>query len=169
LAHRVTIVRGTLAKAFGLIGGYIAASKVLVDFIRSHAPGFIFTSALPPAIAAGALPSVRYLKTASSLRVRHQERATTLKRGLAEVGLPTLPSPSHIFPLMVGNAPFCKAFPMSCFVGTPSTRNRSTIRQCRVVRSGSALRRRRFIATATSDNASRLERCLGAFRIDAGA
>ena len=98
-----------LAKAFGLIGGYIAGSKALVDFIRSHAPGFIFISALPPAIAAGALASVRYLKTASSIRERHQERAAALKCGLAEVGLPALPSPSHIVPLMIGNAPFCRA------------------------------------------------------------
>jgi 5-aminolevulinate synthase len=100
-AHRLTVVQGTLAKAFGLIGGYIAASAALVDFIRSCAPGFIFTSALPPAIAAGALASMRHLKVDRPLRILHQERAAMLKRRLAKAGLPVLPSPSHIVPVMV--------------------------------------------------------------------
>ena len=86
LADRVTIVQGTLAKAFGLIGGYIAASAALVDFLRSYSPGFIFTSALPPAIAAGALASVRHLKRDAPLRALHQERAATLKRRLKSAG-----------------------------------------------------------------------------------
>src|SRR3984893_7183090 len=82
LSHRLTIVQGTLAKAFGLVGGYIAASAALVDFVRSFSPGFIFTSAMPPAIAAGALASMRHLKGDSSLRVLHQERVAALKREL---------------------------------------------------------------------------------------
>src|SRR5271157_3733923 len=96
LADRVTIVQGTLAKAFGLIGGYIAASAALVDFLRSYSPGFIFTSALPPAIAAGALASVRHLKRDAPLRALHQERAATLKQRLKSASLPVVPSPSHI-------------------------------------------------------------------------
>src|SRR3984957_12267577 len=109
LAHRLTIVQGTLAKAFGLVGGYLAASAALVDFIRSYAPGFIFTSALPPAVAAGALASVRHLKGDPSLRASHQERAATLKRRLVRAGLPALPSPSHIVPVIVGDPVLCKA------------------------------------------------------------
>src|SRR5258707_4699570 len=79
LMHRLTVIQGTLAKAFGVVGGYVAASSALVDFLRSYASGFIFTSALPPAIAAGALASVRHLKADQSVRARHQERAARLK------------------------------------------------------------------------------------------
>lgn len=109
LAHRITVVQGTLAKAFGLVGGYIAASTGLVDFIRSFAPGFIFTSALPPPIAAGALASVRHLKTDQLLRALHQERAAGLKQRLAAAGLPVMPSSSHIVPVLVGDPVVCKA------------------------------------------------------------
>ncbi|HVI52497.1 MAG TPA: 5-aminolevulinate synthase [Candidatus Sulfotelmatobacter sp.] len=105
---RVTIVQGTLAKAVGVVGGYIAASHNLVDFIRSFGPGFIFSSALPPAIAAGALASIRYLKDHNEIRERHQERAETLRRRLTEKGIPVLPSVSHIVPVMVGDAARCK-------------------------------------------------------------
>jgi len=105
---RITIVQGTLAKAIGVVGGYIAASAHLTDFVRSFGPGFIFSSALPPAIAAGALASIRHLKDHNEIRERHQERAATLKRRLKQVGIPVLPSVSHICPIMVGDAALCK-------------------------------------------------------------
>ena len=106
--ERVHLIQGTLAKAFGLIGGYLATSAVTADFLRSMAPGFIFTTSLPPAIAAGALASVRHVKQASDLRARHQERAATLKRRLAAAGLPLMPTSSHIVPVLVGDARLCK-------------------------------------------------------------
>jgi 5-aminolevulinate synthase len=109
LMHRLTVIQGTLAKAFGLVGGYVAASGALVDFVRSFASGFIFTSALPPAVASGALASIRHLKADPSLRARHQERVARLKRLLARAELPVMPSESHIVPIHVGNASFCKA------------------------------------------------------------
>jgi len=109
LMHRLTIIQGTLAKGFGLIGGYIAGSTAIVDFVRSFASGFIFTSALPPAVAAGAVASIRHVKEARDLRARHQDRAARLKRRLAEAGLPVMPSPSHIVPVFVGDPVLCKA------------------------------------------------------------
>ena len=108
IMDRVSIIEGTFAKAYGVMGGYIAASAALVDVVRSYAPGFIFTTALPPAVAAGALASVRYLKTSSEERQRHQERAATLKRLLGDAGLPVMPSECHIVPLLVGDARQCK-------------------------------------------------------------
>lgn len=105
---RITIVQGTLAKAIGVVGGYITGSAALVDFIRSFGAGFIFSSAIPPAVAAGALASVRFLREHPEVRARHQERAATLKRRLVQQGLPVLVSDSHIVPVIVGDAALCK-------------------------------------------------------------
>ena len=106
---RVDIINGTLAKGFGVMGGYIAASRTLIDAIRSYAPGFIFTTSLAPAIAAGALASIRHLKASSVERERHQERARTLKRRLAASDLPVISGPSHIVPVLVADPVRCKA------------------------------------------------------------
>jgi len=105
---RVDVIQGTLGKAFGVIGGYIAASSNLIDFVRSFGNGFIFTTALPPAVAAGACASVRHVRNNQSLRDRHQERSETLKRRLREAGLPVMPSVCHIVPVLVGDAELCK-------------------------------------------------------------
>jgi 5-aminolevulinate synthase len=101
-AYRVTVIEGTLAKAFGCMGGYISGSAALVDAVRSLAPGFIFTTSLPPAITAAALTSVRFVMEHDELRKTHQERASRLKRLLRAAGLPIMPSPSHIVPVLVG-------------------------------------------------------------------
>jgi 5-aminolevulinate synthase len=108
-ARRIDIVNGTLAKGFGVMGGYIAASAACCDAIRSYAAGFIFTTSLAPAIVAGALASVRHLKASQLERVRHQERARTLKRRLIAAGLPVMDNPSHIVPIFVGDPVRCKA------------------------------------------------------------
>jgi 5-aminolevulinate synthase len=105
---RVDIIQGTLAKAFGTMGGYIAAGADLVDFVRSNGSGFIFTTALPPSVAAAALASVRIVRSSEALRRRHHERARTLKRRLREAGLPQMRSASHIVPLLVGDARHCR-------------------------------------------------------------
>jgi 5-aminolevulinate synthase len=105
---QVDIINGTLAKGFGVMGGYIAASAQFIDVVRSFAPGFIFTTSIPPVLAAGALASVRHLKRSEIERQRHQERAATLKKMMREAGLPVMPSVSHIVPLLVGDPVCCK-------------------------------------------------------------
>lgn len=108
LMDRITIIEGTLAKAFGVMGGYITSSAALVDAIRSYAPGFIFTTSLAPALVAGALASVRHLKVSQIERMQHQERAATLKARLAERGLPVMMTETHIVPVMVHDPVLCK-------------------------------------------------------------
>jgi 5-aminolevulinate synthase len=103
LAHRVDIINGTLAKAFGVMGGYIAASAKMCDAVRSYAPGFIFTTSIPPAIAAGAAASVAHLKTNQNLRDEQQTQAKILKTRLRGLGLPIIDHGSHIVPLIVGD------------------------------------------------------------------
>ena len=111
VAGEIDVIEGTLGKAFGVLGGYIAGAAALVDFVRSNAGSFIFTTSLPPVVAAGALAAVRILRSEEgrALRARHQERARTLKARLAEAGLPVMPSESHIVPVQVGDAALCKA------------------------------------------------------------
>jgi 5-aminolevulinate synthase len=108
LMDRLTVIEGTLGKAFGVLGGYIAGSAALMDFVRSYASGFIFTTALPPAVAAGALASVRHLKQSQFERQAQQDRVRLLKRRLGEAGIPMLPSDSHIVPVLVGDPARCK-------------------------------------------------------------
>jgi 5-aminolevulinate synthase len=105
---RVHVIEGTLAKAFGCLGGYITASAALCDAVRSYAPGFIFTTALPPAICAAATAAIRHLKTSSFERERHQERAARVKAVLNAAGLPVMPSDTHIVPVFVGEPEKCK-------------------------------------------------------------
>lgn len=108
LSDRLTVIEGTLAKSFGVIGGYITGSQTVCDFVRSFASGFIFSSALPPAVAAGALTSIRHLKASGEERARHQDRVALLRRRLDEAGVSHLANPSHIVPVMVRDPVLCK-------------------------------------------------------------
>ncbi|HUC19109.1 MAG TPA: 5-aminolevulinate synthase [Acetobacteraceae bacterium] len=108
VAHRIGVIEGTLAKAFGVIGGYVAGSASLCDFVRSFASGFIFTTALPPAIAAGALAAVEHLAESGAERARHRERVEQVRRRLDAAGVPHMRNPSHIVPVPVGDAALCK-------------------------------------------------------------
>jgi 5-aminolevulinate synthase len=109
VSQRLTVIQGTLAKAFGVMGGYVAGSALMVDFLRGHAPGFIFTSALPPLLAAGALAGVRHLRESQAERLRHQERVAAVKRRLAAARIPIMATESHIVPVMIGDAVLCRA------------------------------------------------------------
>ncbi len=108
LSHRLTVIEGTLAKAYGVMGGYIAASAALCDYVRSFSSGFIFTTALPPALAAGACASVQHLKASSGERARHQDRVRRLRDGLDRLAIPHMHNPSHIVPVMVRDPVLCK-------------------------------------------------------------
>ena len=108
LMDRIDIIQGTLAKGFGVVGGYISGSESLCDFIRSYGDGFIFSTSLPPAVAAGALASVRYVKGHNDLRIKHQERAATLKKCFTDAGIPIMPSVTHIVPVLVRDPVLCK-------------------------------------------------------------
>ena len=108
LSHRLTVIEGTLAKAFGVMGGYVTGSAALCDFIRSFASGFIFSSALPPTVAAGALAAIRHLRESSAERETQQANVAALRRLLDRAGIPHLDNPSHIVPVMVGEAAACK-------------------------------------------------------------
>jgi len=108
LAHRIDVIEGTLAKAFGVVGGYIAGSHALCDFVRSFASGFIFTTAMPPAVAAGARASIRHLKISSVERERQQRLVALLRRRLDDAGLPHLDGGAHIVPIMVGDPVRCR-------------------------------------------------------------
>ncbi len=107
--HRVDVIEGTLGKAFGSLGGYIAASADICDAVRSYAPGFIFTTALPPAVCAATVAAIKHLKTSTWERERHQERAARVKAVLTAAGLPVMDLPTHIVPVMVGDPEKCKA------------------------------------------------------------
>jgi 5-aminolevulinate synthase len=109
LAHRIDVIEGTLAKGFGSLGGYIAASAAVIDAVRSYAPQFIFTSTLPPSVAASAAAAVRHLKASSLERERHQRMARLTKHALRAAGIPVMDNPSHIVPVFVGDAKKCKA------------------------------------------------------------
>jgi len=106
---RIDVIEGTLAKAFGCLGGYIAGSALLIDAVRSYAPGFIFTTALPPAICAAATTAIRHLKTSEGERSRQQDRARRVKAALTAAGLPVMLSDTHIVPVAVGDPAKCKA------------------------------------------------------------
>ena len=108
LMHRITVIEGTLGKAFGVMGGYITGSTALIDFVRSFSSGFIFTTALPPALAAGAAASIMHLKESQEERALHQSNVAKVRRGLERAGILYMPNPSHIVPVMVGNAAKCK-------------------------------------------------------------
>lgn len=109
LMDRIDIIQGTLAKAYGMIGGYIAADNVIVDAVRSMASGFIFTTSIPPSTAAGALRSVKILKITPDVRVKQKERANELKKRFREAGYPFIDGDTHIVPLMIGDPVKCKA------------------------------------------------------------
>jgi 5-aminolevulinate synthase len=108
LMHRLTVIEGTLAKAFGVMGGYIAGTAAMCDFVRSFASGFIFSTALAPALAAGALTSIRHLKESQQERTRHQNRVAKVRRDLGAIGIPCMENESHIIPVMVGDPVKCK-------------------------------------------------------------
>jgi 5-aminolevulinate synthase len=137
----IDVIEGTLAKAFGCLGGYVAASANLVDAVRSYAPGFILTTALPPAICAAATAAIRHLKSSQSERTRQQECAARVKSALTAAGLPIMLSQTHIVPVMVGDPEKCKRA-SDLLLYEHGISNQSIIRRCRGEPSGCALQRR---------------------------
>ena len=108
IMHEIDIINGTLAKAFGLIGGYISSSKTIIDFIRSYSPGFIFTTSIPPAIASGAIASIRYVKDNQQLRDKLKEKCLLIKEKLLAANIPFIKTKSHIIPIIIGDSKICK-------------------------------------------------------------
>jgi 5-aminolevulinate synthase len=108
LMDRLTIIQGTMAKGFGVVGGYIAGSKAMCDFVRSFGQGFIFSTSIPPAVAAGCRASIQYVSQHNEIRLKHKERVRYLRQKLDAVGIPHLDNPSHIIPVMVGDPVLCK-------------------------------------------------------------
>jgi len=108
LMDRLTIIQGTMAKGFGVVGGYIAGSKAMCDFVRSFGQGFIFSTSLPPSVAAGCRASIRYVSQHNEIRIKHQENTRLLRDKLDAAGIPHIPNPSHIVPVMVGDPVLCK-------------------------------------------------------------
>lgn len=108
LMAEVDIIQGTLGKAFGVMGGYVAGDSIVIDTIRSYASGFIFTTAIPPALAAASLASIRHLKESQQERIMHQDRVRTLKNALAQAGIEVMPNDSHIIPILIGDPRLCK-------------------------------------------------------------
>ena len=108
IMHEIDIINGTLAKAFGLIGGYISSNRNIIDFVRSYSPGFIFTTSIPPAIAAGAIASINYVKNNQQLRSKLKEKCLLIKEKLLAANIPFLKTKSHIIPLIIGDSKLCK-------------------------------------------------------------
>ena len=108
IMHEIDIINGTLAKAFGLMGGYISSSKTIIDFIRSYSPGLIFTTSIPPAIASGAIASIRYVKDNQKLRDKLKEKCLLIKEKLLAANIPFLKTKSHIIPIIIGDSKLCK-------------------------------------------------------------
>ncbi len=109
IAHRLSVIEGTLGKGFGVVGGYITGTAALCDFVRSFASGFIFSTALPPMVAAGALASIRHLRQSQEERSAHRQAVAWLRESLDRANIPHLANPSHIVPVMVGDATRCRA------------------------------------------------------------
>ncbi len=151
---RITVIEGTLGKAFGVVGGYITGSAALCDFVRSFASGFIFTTALPPAVAAAAAASIRHLKASEMERLRHRDRVAKLRRKLDAAGVPYMRNDSHIVPVMVGDAKKCKWISDILLESYGVYIQPINYPRCRAAPNACASRRRRCTATPTSTTLS---------------
>ena len=152
LLDQVDVVQGGLGKGFGVVGGFVTGRRELIDFVRSHAPGFIFTTALPPATAAAALASVRHLRGSQAERLALWRRVTSLRGRLEAAGLPLRRrAPAQILPLVIGDSRRCTDSPTGCCASSRSTCSRSTSRPCRAAPSDCASRPRRCTTTRMED------------------